>query len=407
MKYCIIIPDGMADYPQERLGGRTPLEAAKTPGMDFIAENGQIGVVQTIPDGFTPGSDIANLSLLGYDPNKYFTGRAPLEAVNIGVKLGKDDWAFRCNFVTVNDDIMADFSAGHISTKEADTLISLLNEKLSPVCRAGTGRNESIKFYTGTSYRHLMVYHGSLKMDMKCMPPHDIVGQSIKENLPRGNGSEMLIELMARSQAILDGHEINKVRIDLKENPANMIWLWGQGQKPSMPGFRQRYGISGAVITAVDLVKGIARLIGWDVINVPGATGYLDTDYAAKGKYAIEALKNHDLVVVHVEATDEASHEGNLQEKIFAIQNIDEKIISPILEAGRDLKNLRIMVLPDHYTPIEKKTHSREPVPFAIGGDGVEEGLGLPFTEANAQRSKLFIEHGHELMEYFLRKCAR
>lgn len=395
MKYCIIIPDGMADYPQEKLGGRTPLEAAKTPGMDFIATNGQIGTVQTIPDGFTPGSDIANLSLLGYDPNKYFTGRAPLEAVNIGVKLGADDWAFRCNLVTVNDDMMADFSAGHISTKEADTLISLLNEKIS---------NESIKFYTGTSYRHLMVYHGKEKMDMKCMPPHDIVGQPIKENLPRGNGSEMIIELMERSRIFLDGHEINKVRIDLKENPANMIWLWGQGQRPSMPSFRQRYGISsGAVITAVDLVKGIARLIGWDVINVPGATGYLDTDYAAKGKYAIEALKNHDLVVVHVEATDEASHEGNLQEKIFAIQNIDEKIITPILKAGQDFNGLRIMVLPDHYTPIEKKTHSREPVPFAIGGDGVERILGLPFTEANAQRSKLFIEHGHELMGYFLK----
>ncbi len=396
MKYCIIIPDGMADYPQEKLGGRTPLEAAKTPGMDFIATNGQIGTVQTIPDGFTPGSDIANLSLLGYDPNKYFTGRAPLEAVNIGVKLGADDWAFRCNLVTVDDGMIVDFSAGHISTKEADTLISLLNEKLS---------NESIKFYTGTSYRHLMVYHGNVKMNMKCMPPHDIVGQPIKDNLPRGNGREMIIELMERSRMFLDGHEINKVRIDLKENPANMIWLWGQGQRPSMPSFRQKYGFSGAVITAVDLVKGIARLIGWDVINVPGATGYLDTDYAAKGKYAIEALKNHDLVVVHVEATDEASHEGNLQEKIFAIQNIDEKIITPILKAGQDFNGLRIMVLPDHYTPIEKKTHSRDPVPFAIGGDGVEGGLGLPFTEANAQRSKLFIEHGHELMEYFLKKA--
>jgi 2,3-bisphosphoglycerate-independent phosphoglycerate mutase len=387
----------MADYPQEKLGGKTPLEAAKTPGMDFIAKNGKVGTVQTIPDGFTPGSDIANLCLLGYDPNKYFPGRAPLEAVNIGVELGEDDWAFRCNFVTVNDDVMVDFSAGHISTKEAEMLISFLNEKLS---------NESIKFYAGTSYRHLMVYHGKMKIDMKCMPPHDIVGQPLKENLPRGDGGEMLIGLMARSRTLLDEHEVNKVRIDLKENPANMIWLWGHGQRPSMPAFKQKYGFSGAAITAVDLIKGIAKLIGWDVINVPGATGYIDTDYAAKGKYAIKALKNHDVVLVHVEATDEASHEGNLQEKIVALQNIDEKIITPILKAGKEFNGLRIMVLPDHYTPIEKKTHTREPVPFAIGGDGVEKGSGLPFTEANAQGSNLYIEHGHELMEYFLRQCV-
>ncbi len=388
----------MADYPQERLGGKTPLEAAKTPGMDFIAENGKVGIVQTIPNKFTPGSDVATLSLFGYDPDKYFPGRAPLEAVNLGVELGKDDWAFRCNFVTVHDDVMEDFSAGHISTKEADALISLLNEKLS---------NESIKFYTGTSYRHLMVYNGNMRIDTKCKPPHDIIGQPINKNLPRGSGGKMLIELMAQSRTLLDGHEINTVRIDLKESPANMIWLWGQGQRPSMPAFRQKYGLSGAAITAVDLIKGIATLIGWDVINVPGATGYIDTDYAAKGKYAIEALKTHDVVVVHVEAPDEASHEGNLQEKIFAIQDIDKNIITPILEAGKDFTGLRIMVLPDHYTPIEKKTHTREPVPFAIGGDGVDKGLGLPFSEANALRSKLFIRHGHKLMGHFLRQGER
>lgn len=392
----------MADYPQETLSGKTPLEAAKTPGMDFIAEHGKVGIVQTIPDGFTPGSDVANLNLLGYDPHKYFTGRAPLEAVNIGVELGEDDWAFRCNLVTVNDDVLVDFTAGHISTKEAGALISLLNDKLVEAY-CNTPLHESIKFYTGTSYRHLMVYHGEIKTDAKCTPPHDIVGQLIKKNLPRGSGSEMLIELMTQSRTLLDGHEINKVRVDLKENPANMIWLWGQGQRPSMPAFRQKYGFSGAVITAVDLIKGIARLIGWDVIDVPGATGYIDTDYAAKGKYAIEALKNHDVVLVHVEAPDEASHEGRLREKILAIQDIDEKIISPILKAGKDFNSLRVMVLPDHYTPVEKKTHTSEPVPFAIGGDGVNKDLCLTFTEATAQHSKLFVKHGHELMEYFLK----
>jgi len=393
VKYCIIVPDGMADYPVDKLSGRTPVETARTPNLDFIAQNGQLGTVRTIPSGFPAGSDVANLTLLGYDPKKYYSGRAPLEAVSMGVKLNVTDWAFRCNLITANEDVLEDFCAGHIKTDEADVLIKLLNNELG---------SDTIQFYTGKSYRHLMVYTGGEKMNAKCHPPHDIMGQSIEKCLPKGNGSDILIDLMVRSRVILADHDINKVRIDLQENPANMIWLWGQGNRPNMPTFEERFHLTGAAITAVDLIRGIAGCIGWDVIDVPGATGYLDTNYANKGQYAIEALEDHDVVLVHIEATDEAGHEGNVHEKVLAIEQIDNKIIGPILNAKDKFRHLRILVLPDHYTPIVKRTHTPEAVPFAVYGSGIAKGAGLPYSEANANASGLRIKEGHRLIEHLI-----
>ena len=393
MKYCIIIPDGLADYPIEKLSGRTPVEAARTPNLDFLAQNGQLGTVRTIPGGFPPGSDVANLTIVGYDPKVYYSGRAPLEAASIGIKLNQNDWAFRCNLITASEDILEDFCAGHIKTDEADVLIRLINEKLG---------NDTIQFYTGKSYRHIMVYRGTQQMDAKCFPPHDIMGQSIEKHLPRGHGGEILIDLMNRSREILAGHEINKVRIDLKENPANMIWLWGQGHRPNMPTFKERFGLTGAVITAVDLINGIACYLGWDVVDVPGATGYLDTNYTNKGEYAVRSLEHHDVVLVHVEAPDEAGHEGNLHEKVMAIEQVDSKIIGAVLASKNKFRDLRILVLPDHYTPIVKRTHTPEDVPFVAYGTGIEKGVGLPYTEANANASGLHIKNGHRLIEHLI-----
>ncbi len=383
----------MADYPLEKLGGRTPIETARTPHLDFLAQNGQLGVVRTIPGGFSPGSDVANLTIVGYNPGEYYSGRAPLEAASIGIKLNNSDWAFRCNLITANEDTLEDFCAGHIKTEEAGLLIRLLNEKLG---------NDLIQFYTGKSYRHIMVYRGTQKMDAKCFPPHDIMGQSIQKHLPRGNGSEILADLMERSRTLLLNHDVNKVRVDLEENPANMIWLWGQGHRPHMPAFQERFHLRGAVITAVDLIKGIACYLGWDIIDVPGATGYFDTNYSNKGQYAIQALENYDIVQIHIESPDEAGHEGNVHEKVSAIEQIDSKIIGPILEAKDKFNGLRILVLPDHYTPIVKRTHTPEAVPFVVYGTGIEKGIGFSYTEANAHASGLHIKEGHRLIEHLI-----
>ncbi len=393
MKFCIIIPDGMADYKLEKLGGRTPLEAARTPNLDNVASNGLLGLVNTIPERFTPGSDIACLSVLGYNPKVYYTGRAPLEAASLGIKLEKQDWAVRCNLITVKDNVLEDFSAGHISDKEARRIISTLNERLG---------NDKIHFYAGKSYRNIMIYNGDIKINADCTPPHDIIGKSIKANLPKGKGSEVLIDLMNNSCQILLNHDVNKARIGIDKNPANMIWLWGQGQRPTIPSFKERYGISGAVITGVDLLKGLGVYLGWDIINVPGATAYLDTDYEAKARYAIEAIDTHDMVLIHIEAPDEAGHEGNINEKIHAIENIDSKIIGPVHNALKRYNEFRMLILPDHYTPIQKKTHSTEPVPFTIYGTDSVKKSKLSFTESNCAQSSLKIKKGYKLMRYFI-----
>jgi 2,3-bisphosphoglycerate-independent phosphoglycerate mutase len=324
MKYIVLVGDGMGDYPLEELQGKTPLEVAKTPNMDFIAENGQVGWAKTIPEKMSPASDVANLSILGYNPAEYYSGRGPLEAANMEIKLREDELAFRCNLVTWGEDKMIDYSAGHISNKEAHILIKDLDKHL------GT---ERARFYPGVSYRHLMVIKDvepSL-LEVKCRPPHDITGESISKNLPRGKSAQVLIDLMQRAAKFLNNHEINKVRVDLKENPANAVWLWGQGRRPVMPKFKVKYGVSGSVISAVDLIKGIGRIIGLEPIDVPGATGYYDTDYLAKAKYGLDSLKKNDFVFIHVEAPDEAGHNGDVRAKITAIERFDGQVVGQVL----------------------------------------------------------------------------
>lgn len=387
----------MADYPIEELNGRTPLEVAKTPNMDFIAQHGRLGRIKSIPEGLTPASDVANISILGYDPKMFYSGRGPLEAANLGIELENDDVAFRCNLVTVYDGVMVDYSAGHISSKEAGILIKALDDKL------GTNR---IHFYPGVSYRNLVVIKRGIDThleDVKVKAPHDIMGQSISKNLPKGDAADTIIELMEDAKVILDEQEINQVRIDLKENPANMIWLWGQGKKPNMPKFLDKYAVKGGVISAVDLIKGLGGILGLEVINVPGATGYYDTDYAAKAKAALDSLKDNDFVFVHVEAPDEAGHNGDLREKITAIERFDQLVVGTVLNAFKNTRDFRILVLPDHATPISLRTHTAEPVCFGIYGKGITASGAAAYSEKESGKSDLYFEKGHELMGYFLK----
>ncbi|MFA5062506.1 MAG: cofactor-independent phosphoglycerate mutase [Candidatus Omnitrophota bacterium] len=400
MKYIVLVCDGMSDYPIPELGERTPLEAAKTPNMDFIAKHGRLGRVKTIPEGFIPGSDVAQISIFGYDPRKYYTGRGPLEAANLGIKLEDDDVAFRCNLVTVAADRLTDYSAGHISSKEAAILIERIDSIL------GTNR---IKFYPGISYRHIMVAKRGADEHLeklRCKAPHDISGEKILENLPKGDSSEIITKLMEDSRQILGKHEINLVRIDLKENPANMIWLWGQGKQPNMPSFTDKYGLNGSVISAVDLIKGLGRLLGLEVINVPGATGYYDTNYEGKAIAALNSLKNHDFVFVHVEAADEAGHNGDLREKITAIERFDQLILGRILKSLKNKHNFRIMILPDHATPVAKKTHTKDVVPFGVFGQDIVARGFLEYSEKESLKSDLYFDKGHELMDYFIKGAA-
>ncbi|MDI6758259.1 MAG: cofactor-independent phosphoglycerate mutase [Candidatus Omnitrophota bacterium] len=397
MKYIILVGDGMADYPLKELDERTPLEAARTPNMDYIAKNGVLGRVQTIPEKMNPASDVANLSIIGYDPKKYYTGRGPLEAANLGVELEADDVAFRCNLITVSKDTLIDYSAGHINSKEAGILINFIDQNL------GTNR---IKFYPGISYRHLMLVKKGAEEhleDAKCKAPHDIRGQSFSKNMPKGNGADILIKLMSESFSLLEKHEINQVRVDLKENPANMIWLWGQGKKPNLPKFADKYGLKGSVISAVDLLKGLGRILELNVINVDGATGYYDTNYEGKTKAALESLRNNDFVFVHVEAPDEAGHNGDLREKILAIERFDQFIVGQILSAFKNKDDFRILVLPDHPTPVSLRTHTQEPVIFAMYGKNITPGNFQNYCEKEAEKSKLYFDKGHELMEYFIK----
>lgn len=393
MKYVFLVPDGAADYPIKELGNKTPLQIAKKPNMDFIARNGITGTVKTVPDGMEPGSDIANLSLLGYDPQKYYTGRAPLEAASMNIYLEEDEVAFRCNLVTVSDNILVDYSAGHISSIEAKILIQFLNEEL---------RAKKLCFYPGVSYRHLMVTKGDYSKTL-CIPPHNIMGQSIEENLPKGEESSFLRELMISSREILEKHEINLRRKRMGKTLANMIWLWGQGKTPSIPRFYEKYGIEGGVISAVDLIKGIGQCAGLQIINVPGATGYFDTDYLAKANYALTALKELDFLFVHVEAPDEAGHAGDVNAKIEAIENFDSKVVGTILK-GLKNSEYRIMVVPDHPTPISVRTHVNKPVPFAIYERDVEPDEVKSFDEFAAKSGSLHLKEGYRLMDLFLKK---
>ena len=392
-KYVIIIPDGAADEPLEQFGNKTVLEAANTPGMDKISALGRQGLVRTVPLDMEAGSDVAQMSLLGYDPKRYYTGRAPIEAEARNIKLSLEDWVFRCNLITIADGEMADHSAGHISTAEAGKLIKELDEQLG---------NEQIRFHAGVSYRHLIVFK-KLDFDVQTYPPHDNIGTAMDKILPRGKGADLLVDLMARSQQLFIGHDINKVRKDLGENQVSSIWLWGQGKRAQMEHFQKRFGLKGATVTAVDLVKGLSKLIGFDLIDVPGATGFIDTNYQGKASAAIEALREYDVVFVHIEAPDEAAHSGNAEMKKKAVEQIDKYIVTPVFEALQGYESWRMLVMPDHPTPVRTCAHSKEPVPFAMAGDNISGILHTAFSETNAAKSGFRIDNGFELMEYFLK----
>jgi 2,3-bisphosphoglycerate-independent phosphoglycerate mutase len=397
MKYIVLLGDGMADYPLEALGGKTPLEHARTPHMDKIAAEGTIGCIDTIPPGFDPGSDVANLSVLGYDPEKYFTGRGPLEAASMGVRMDPNDVAFRCNLVTLGFDdviVMDSFNADHITSQEASEIINALNNEIG---------SETIHFYAGVSYRHLMVWKGG-SVVIKATPPHDIVDRNIQPYLPHEAGSETIMEIMHRSQEILKDHPINRSRMSQGKKPANSIWLWGQGRAPDMDPMTKKYHLKGGMISAVDLLNGIGVYAGLDSIHVAGATGYTDTDYRGKAQKALEFLKNNDFIFVHVESIDEMGHEGNIEGKVKAIEDFDNKVVGTILDGIQKMGDFRILVLSDHPTPIDLKTHVSDPSPFAVYSSRNMENLNrrTPFNETSARDSGILISPGYLLMNHFI-----
>jgi len=379
MKYAVLIGDGMSDLPLEALGGKTPLEIAKTPNMDEIAATGACGLVCNVPAGMTPGSDVAAMSILGYDPARYYSGRGPLEAASLGITLKKNEVAFRCNFVYVKNKKMFDFTAGHISTDEAAGLITLLNKSFSPY-----------KFHLGLSYRHIMVM-GEAALNAECVPPHDITGKEIGTYLPKGPGAQVLKELMEKSVGLLK-----------EAKPDAMIWLWGQGKTPDLPSFEKRFKKKGSVITAVHLIKGLGKILGLEVIDVPGATGFVDTNYRGKAEYALKSLEDKDVVFVHVEAPDEAGHMGKTDLKIKAIEDFDREVVGRILEGIKKFGDYRILVLPDHPTPISIMSHTADPVPYAFCGSGIKTDEIKDFTENAISQSKVLKPKGFELLGEFL-----
>ena len=401
MKYVIIIPDGCADEPQESLGGKTPLAAANTPTMDKIAAAGVVGRANHTPTQFEAGSAVANMSLLGYDPVANYTGRAPLEAAAQGIELDPEDWCIRCNVVTVEDQTMKSFTAGHISSEEAKELLVTAQENVE---------DDRLEFIPGVSYRNLLMLRPAggqpapFSNETRATPPHDLSDKSVAEDFPRGPGSQMLNDLMNRSMDWFKGHPVNEKRLAAGKPPATNVWLWGLGQRPSLESFETRHGLKGAMITAVDLLRGLAALIGWDRIEVPGATGYTDTDYAAKGRYAIEALDKYDIVCVHIEAPDESSHEGDCGKKIASLESIDKDIVAPILAHLEGQGDFRILVSPDHPTYISTKTHTHGDVPFTICGTGIESDSSTAYDEETASASNLAKLPGWHVMEYFLGK---
>lgn len=394
-KYMILVGDGMGDYPMPELGGKTPLEVAETPYMDLIASQ-KIGLVQTIPPGMEPGSDVANLCILGYDPKRYHTGRAPLEAASKGIKLGPKDTAFRMNLVSLEflpqgRIRMLSHSSGDISSSEAKELVDGLKPLLE---------RDGIRMFLGVAYRHLLIWEDA-PPNLPNIPPHDFLGQDVTDFI-QDPSSQVLWDLVRSSWEFLRHHPLNKVREFKGALPANSIWLWGQGKAPELMPFHEMWGLDGAVISAVDLVKGIGRQLGLKVVEVPGATGYIDSNFKGKAETAIEALKEVDLVFLHVEAPDEASHGGDLDQKIKAIQIFDTEVVGRIIQGAKDL-NPKIMVISDHLTPIVKRTHTSDPTPFAWAQMGsMQEGKKQKFCERAAMASGIFIDKGHELIRDFL-----
>ncbi|MHB8881881.1 MAG: cofactor-independent phosphoglycerate mutase [Thermodesulfovibrionales bacterium] len=400
MKYVVIIGDGMADRPLRELGGKTPLQYARTDNMDRLASKGIIGSAYTIPEGMHPGSDIANLSILGYNPAEYYSGRAPLEAASIGVSLTDTDVAYRCNLVTLkfNRDrtkaVMEDYSSGHITTEESRELMQEIGRELG---------SDQIRFYPGVSYRHLMVWaDGSSAME--CAPPHDILGKDIIDYLPVGQNEALLRQLMLDSVDLLEGHPVNKERVRNGLNPANSIWFWGQGKRPSIPSFEQKYGLKGSLVSAVDLTKGLGIYAGFEILEVPGMTGYIDTNYQGKADEALRSLERADLVYIHVEAPDEAGHSGKCRDKVKAIEDFDRIVVGTVMEGVKRFGDHRILVMPDHPTPIELRTHSADPVPFVIYDSRSQrpEQDAVYDESIIARDGVMVVKDGYTLMDYFI-----
>lgn len=401
MKYVVFLGDGMADYPFDGLGGKTPLETAKKPHMDQIAQNGVLGLVKTIDDALSPGSDVANLSVLGYDPMVYYTGRSPLEALSIGVPLSDMDVTFRANLVTLSgeenyaDKTMVDYSSGEITTQESGELIAFLQDKL---------HFDRLSLYKGISYRHLLVWDGG-STQVTLTPPHDISDRKITDYLPQGDGADILLEIMEESHKLLKNHPVNLARMERGLNPANSLWIWGEGRRPALDSFEKKYGVRGSMISAVDLLKGIGKGSGMNVVEVEGATGNIDTNFDGKAQAAIRELQSgQDFVYIHVEAPDECGHHGDAEGKVKSIELIDEKIIAPVMEyLGSCGEDFRVLLTPDHPTPLTIKTHARDAVPFAIFDSRADsEGLGLAYNEKNAKETGVFLDKGCYLMQYLL-----
>ena len=394
MKYIILQGDGMADYPLEVLGGRTPLEAARTPNMDWLAAHGVFGLAHVIPDGFPPGSDVGNMSIMGYDPVVYHTGRSPLEAASMGVALGPRDIAFRSNLVTLGgsggDTFMEDFTSGHITTEEAAELIRAIGQMLG---------GDGVEFFPGVSYRHLMVWRDG-KEKMETTPPHDITDQKVSAYMPKGEGAERLLRLMEASRPILAAHPVNKKRQAEGRRPATTIWLWGQGRAPALPSLAERFGIKGGVISAVDIINGLGVYAGLERIHVPGITGFLDTNYRGKGEYGVASLEKNDFVFIHVEAIDEAGHMGDVEKKIQALEDFDEKVVGTVLQRMAQRKDWRVLLMPDHPTSIALKTHVAEPVPFVLySPEAPRQNGAVGYNEKDAAATGIVAKQAYRLIE--------
>lgn len=393
MKYAVVIIDGAADRPLANYGHKTPLELADIPNLNGMAKEGLLGMVHNVPAGMEPGSAVACMSVLGYDPLVYYRGRSAIEAKSLNVPLSSDDVVFRCNLVAIRQDIMWSYCAGHISTEEASQLIAALNETLG---------NNNIRFFPGISYRHILRITGAPEtLKAECTPPHDISDKDINHFLPKGEGSQLLNDLMEKSKEVLSKHPVNQRRIVSGEIPANQIWLfWGSGRIPQMPAFKDIYKLEAAIISGVDLLKGLGNMMSMEVLNIPGVTDGQDNDYAAQAEGALKSLQTHDLVFIHIEAPDEAAHEGLVEQKIEAIEKIDKEIVRRLLAYKQD--KISIMALPDHPTPIETKTHSNDPVPFLLWGQNIKSSDSHAYNEKEAMKSGIVIDKGHNLMQRFL-----
>jgi 2,3-bisphosphoglycerate-independent phosphoglycerate mutase len=395
LKYCIVIMDGAAGWELPERNNQTCLELAKTPNLDAIARESKVGLTRTVPPGMEPSSACACMSVLGYNPAVYYKGRSAIEAKSMGIPISSEEIAFRCNLVAVKDEKMWSYSAGYISTPEAREIIESLDKQLG---------SDVIHFYPGVSYRHILKVQGHKEvLKAVCTPPHDISNKPIADYLPKGPGSEFLKDLMKRSEEILRDHPVNIARKSRGEIPATTLWLfWSSGQIPDMPPFQQYYGLNAAMTSAVDLLRGLAKMAGMTVLEIPGVTDSLDNDFAGQVKGALKALKNHELVVIHIEAPDEAGHAGSIEKKVEAIEKIDHEVIKQLRLWHDD--SLRVLIMPDHPTPIKSQTHNDEPVPFLIWGPGFSTNGAKRFTERDAKYTKLVIENGYDIMKYFLKQ---